>query len=100
MPTDLTVPQTIASQIGGKAFYMMGTRQGELIGSERNLSFRIRGSQRVTHVSITLNPLDLYDIEFLYCRNHQRKVVEKAEDIYFDSLHDCIQRVTGLYLSL
>ena len=78
----------------------MGTRRGELVGSERTLSFRIRGSQRVTHVSITLNGLDLYDIEFLHCRNHQRKVVKKAEGIYYDSLHDGIERVTGLRLSL
>jgi hypothetical protein len=100
MPTDLTIARTIAQQIGNAAFFMMGTPKGSLVGSERSLSFPIKGCRKVSHISIALNHRDTYDIEFIQCRGGQRKVVETCEDIYFDSLHDVISRVTGLALQM
>ena len=100
--TDMTVANTIARQIGSRAFLMLGTRQK--LGDDCSLTFDCRGSKAVNKIRVTLNGLDLYDLTFwkVTRRNGQFhvKVVEQVQDIYFDGLRDVIERVTGLYLSL
>lgn len=100
--TDMTVANTIAQQIGHRAFVMMGTRHK--LGDDLSLTFDIRGSRTVNKIRVRLNVLDLYDLTFwkVTRRNGEFKVkvVEEVEDIYFDGLRDVIERVTGLCLSL
>lgn len=93
------IAQTIASQIGNRAFQMIGAKN--LIAHEDGLSFRIgRNSKSVNYVKVTLTPEDLYDIE--YGRIHGLKYTVKASEqgVYCDMLHDSIERNTGLYTSL
>lgn len=100
--TDMTVANTIARQIGSRAFLMLGTRQK--LGDTDSLTFDCRGSRAVNKIRVTLNGRDLYDLTFwkVTRRNGQFKVnvVEQVEDVYFDSLRGVIERVTGLHLSL
>ena len=98
MSTDLTVANIIAQQIGGKAFYMLGTRYK--VGDEKSLRFDIRGCSKISHIRITLDPSDTYTVEFMKVRKMSCKNVEILHDIYADQLHEIIERKTGLYLSL
>jgi len=102
MPTDMTVANTIARQIGHRAFLMMGTRYK--LGDDQSLTFDIRGSRTVNKIRVTLNVMDLYDLTFwkVTRRNGEFKVkvVDVRNDIYFDGLREVIERVTGLCLSL
>ena len=96
---DMTVAKTIASQIGNKALFMIGAKN--LAGSENSLHFKVgRNSMGVTHVVVTLNSLDLYDMEFLSCRGTSRKVKAEANGVYDDMLRKLIETHTGLYTSL
>lgn len=100
--TDMTVAHEIQRQIGNKAFYMMGARN--LGGGENYLSWKVgRNEAKVTHVTVTLNSADLYDIEFINCnmrRKEIRKVVSTATGLYADMLHHAIEQGTKMYLSL
>lgn len=100
--TDMTVANTIALQIGSRAFFLMGTRHK--LGDEDSLTFDIRGSRTVNKIRVRLNFLDLYDLTFwkVTRRNGEFKVkvVEEVGDIYFDGLRQVIERVTGLCLRL
>lgn len=101
MATDMTVANTIARQIGHRAFVMMGTRYK--LGDERSLTFDVRGSRIVNKIRVTLNSMDLYDLEFWKVGRAPKfrvEVVDVRTDVYFDALREVIERVTGLYLSL
>jgi len=60
--TDMTVANTIAKQIGSRAFFLMGTRHK--LGDEDSLTFDIRGSRTVNKIRVRLNVMDLYDLTF------------------------------------
>lgn len=93
------VADTIRNQIGAKALFMIGAKN--LIAGENYLSFRIgKNSKRVSYIKITLNGLDLYDMEFINIRKYQFKTLSKVEDVYFDKLNTIIESNTGLYTSL
>jgi hypothetical protein len=98
--TNMTVARTIQSQIGPLAFLMMGTQN--LVGSDRALSFNIRGSKAFDHVLVELEPSDTYKLTFSKKARRpdfgvSRRVV--VEGIYVDQLHSVIEHHTGLYLS-
>lgn len=102
--TDMTVANTIAKQIGGRAFFMMGTQHK--IGGENYLSFNIRGCKTVSHIRVTLEAMDTYKIEFLKVRNgtarreHQIVTVAEETGVYAEDMHRFIAKQTGLALSL
>ena len=96
------VAATIREQIGGKALYMLGAKNFGTNG--KDLVFKIgRNSKGVTHIEITLNSLDLYDVKFYACRGGLTPSIKtKAEhnNVYSDMLNGIIQKETELYLSL
>ncbi len=103
----MNVSQTIASQIGNRAFTMMGAKN--LFSSDKGLSFKIGHNAgngmdgRVSHITITLDPSDTYTVEFTRCNTRAKivvKVLGRYEGIHADGLHSLIQNETGLYLSL
>jgi hypothetical protein len=96
---DLTVANTILQQLGGNRFRIM-TGARDFVGTENSLTFKIPVSNKVTHVVITLEPDDTYKMEFLNCRDGQRKVLSTHEDVYFDMLEDIFTSETGLYTRL
>lgn len=57
----------------------------------------IRNKSKAKYLSITLNGLDLYDIEFSTTnKNYEYIVVETHKDVYNDMLQDIFASVTGL----
>ena len=93
-----TIAENIQTQIGGRAFYMLGSWNHLDHGNA--LSFRIRGSRTVNHIKVTLNSLDLYDLEFGKLYGHNYRVVKTIDGVYADQLNRLIESNTGLYTSL
>jgi hypothetical protein len=95
--TDMTVAETIRTQIGRQAFYMYGLKKNSLVGSENSLTFRL-GRNRINCncIRITLNSLDLYDIEYLAIRGVTVKEKASSSNVYSDQLNEVISSVTGL----
>jgi hypothetical protein len=95
----MQVAQEIQNQLGNKALKMMGAKN--LVGGDNYLSFRIgRNAKGVNYIKITLTPADLYDVEFGNIRGMNYKVKKSVNGVYFDRLHDVIEKNTGMYLSL
>lgn len=100
--TDLTVANTILSQMGGTG------RLGLMIGANnytgRNDGVTFRFKSRAKNGSncfrVTLDPSDTYTIEFISVRGTSVKVKESLSDIYAEDLTRIFTEKTGLYLSL
>lgn len=97
-------------QLGGNRFIAMtGAKNFVESKDEKNnivLSFKIgQNSKKINYVKMTLNGLDLYNLEFLSISNgikkgFQKKVISSVENIYCDQLKETFERNTGLYTSL
>ena len=102
--TEITVSQTIADQIGSRAFYMLGASKKPIIAIENGISFGVgRNAKRVTHVRVVLTPDDLYTLEFLNCNARRAETVKTlttVEGVYADHLRTVIEAETGLATSL
>ena len=94
----LTVANTIAAQIGARAFYMMGTRQK--FGDSDSLRFDIRGSVRGNKVVVTLDASDTYTVQLFKVRGLASRMVVENSGVYNDGLRQVIEGMTGLALSL
>lgn len=102
----MVVANTIAAQIGRRAFFMMGAR--EKIGASDGLRFRVgRNAKGVTHVFVTLAADDTYTVEFRSIRVSRKaavgftdKLKAKFEGVYVDNLHEILEVGTGLAVSL
>jgi hypothetical protein len=98
MKTDITIANTILSQLGGRRFSMM-TGAKNFCGTADSLSFRIPGTMtrnRINYVKITLTPSDTYTVVFMVIRGMTVKEVATHEDIYNDMLCELFRNVTGL----
>jgi len=101
----MAVARTIRQQIGGGALYMIGAKgfgAGLSEKGEPYLQFRIgRNANTVHTIKITLNHLDLYDIEFgRIVRGQRYTKVSEELGIYNEMLEGAIQRGTGMTTSL
>jgi hypothetical protein len=94
----MSIAKTIRDQIGGKALFMLGAKN--LVDHGDALSFRIRGSKAINYIKITLNGMDLYNIEMGKIWGDKYTVKYTLDDAYNDMLHSIIERETGLYTSL
>lgn len=101
------IGQTILQQMGGqnKLSAMIAINHiGVGINGAGNpyISFSFKGNPKITHCVITLNKMDLYDLDFIHLhpRSHERTVFKEVKDIYAESLKSTFENVTGLYLSL
>lgn len=90
-----TVAKTIATQIGNRAFFMLGAR--DLVAVEQGLQFAIRGTKVANKVRVGD---DTYTVEFWKCRGLNQKLVSSREGVYVDRLHATIEAQTGLRTSL
>jgi len=98
----ISIAATIRSQINfndtRNTMYLLGAKN--LVDHGNGLSFRIRGSKRVNYIKITLNGMDLYNIEMGKIWGAKYTVVYEIEDVYNDMLHDIIAHETGLVTRL
>lgn len=96
------VAQTILQQLGGRRFIVM-TGAKNFTGGEQTLSFKVPSNTtkgRISHVRITLNACDLYDVEYLSIRGTTIKTVSTDEGIYCDRLQAAFTETTGLHTHL
>jgi hypothetical protein len=94
----LQVANIINDQIGGRAFFMMGTQHK--LGGPNDLTFNIRGSVAFNKVKVTLTPDDTYTVEFYKTRKFNVIRYKKVEGVYVDQLKSTISESTGLALSM
>lgn len=97
---NLNTAQTILSQLGGNRFAAM-TGAKNFVAIDDGLTFKIgRNAKSVSHVTITLNGLDLYDVKFIRCRGTKITTVAEFDNVYADTLRIVFESATGLYTSL
>lgn len=95
----MNIAETIRDQIGNRALFMLGAR--DLMATKSGLRFKVgRNAEGVTHLEIRLNANDTYFIDALRIRGGKVKLIHKALDVYVDSLHRTIERLTGMATSL
>jgi len=97
-----TTAQTIADQIGCRAFAMIGAK--DLLDCGDTLQFKIgTNAKGVAAVRVTLTPDDTYTMTFygrLNRKTFEQPVKAEVDGIYADSLRTTIKLHTGLYTSL
>ena len=102
--TSPVVAETILQQLGGNRFMAMTGARG-LTYDENSLTFKItRAQNKITHVKITLDPSDTYNVSFINCRKtakgFKNEVVKSFSDVFNVHLSDCFTSQTGLYTRL
>ena len=91
----------ILQQLGGKKFIVMtGAKALVYDNKTRSLTFKImKNAKKVTHVKITLNAMDTYDLIFFNC-GKEIKIMSQVKGVYFDMLQAVFTDNTGLYTKL
>ena len=99
--SNMTVAKTILEQLGGNKFCVM-TGAKNLGGTEDSLSMRIgRNSSNSNYLKITLNSMDMYDMEFCkLTRMGEKKSVTEYKNVYNDLMRGTFTAHTGMYTSL
>lgn len=100
--SDLTVANTIISQMGGTRRLSMMIGANAFVGSDNSVSFKFkaRAKNGANAFRVTLNPSDTYTVEFVSCRGMKVTVKDSLSDVYAEDLISLFQNKTGLYLSL
>lgn len=98
----MKIASEILKTLGGNKFLAMtGCYNLMSSANENYLTMKLRrNSSKASHIRITLNSLDLYDVEFLKCSKNGIKTVKEVKGIYNDMLVKCFETNTGLYTSL
>jgi hypothetical protein len=99
---DTTVANEIVRQIGGMGRISAMIAAHNFQATDNSVTFKFKGSRKANIIKITLNSMDLYDLEFIkYSPSKYTLTTVKEENgIYNDMLKDRIEQFTGLYLSL
>ena len=98
-----TFAATLIDQLGGNRFIAM-TGAKEFVYDEKKSSLRFRigrgAKNKANIVTIRLNDMDLYDIEFHYLRGINCRLISEHSDIYAEQLREMFTKETGFYTSL
>jgi hypothetical protein len=95
------IASTIIDQLPRAAFTMMGAK--DLVDMGNGLRWRVgRNAKRVTHVQVTLNASDTYDVATYRITKHGLNVelLDDVRGVYVDALRRVIESRTGLYLAM
>ena len=97
----MSVAKTILEQLGGNKFRMM-TGAKNFMGFTEGLVMKIgRNSSNSNYLKITLNSMDLYDMEFAkVSRMGEKKSVTEYNNVYNDSMVEVFEKHTGMYTKL
>ncbi len=92
----------VLKQLGGNRFIAMtGAKNFVRDDNKQTIVFKIgRNNKQVNHVRITLNVMDTYDMEFLWCSVKGVKLKSSSEGVYNDMLQSIFTEHTGLNTSL
>jgi hypothetical protein len=103
----IQIANTIIGQLGGFGKLKAMTGAKDISALDSGVQFSIgRNAASVNRVRITLNGLDLYDLEFGSIRKKRNasgySVTIKAEhkNVYNDQLTELFEQATGMRLSL
>ena len=95
----LEVANTIRQQIGHKCLVMIGAKR--FYGTLDSLGFCVgRNTSKVSHVQITLNADDLYDMKFSRFHGSNVTTISEVKGVYAEDLAGNIGRVTKMAVSL
>lgn len=96
----MEIANTIATQIGNKALFMIGAKQ--LAAGSNYLQFKIgRNAKNINMIRVTLDHgTDTYTLDFMKVRKFEHKIMSTYDGVYSDSLCKFIESETGLYTSL
>ncbi len=88
----------ILKQLGGNRFIAMtGAKDFIRDDEKQRITFKIgRNCSGINYVTITLNPMDLYDIKFISIRGWVIKEVSEEKGVYNDMLQTIFTQHTGL----
>lgn len=93
----MKVAEIILEQLGGRRFAMF-TGSKNFAAGPNYLSMKLaRNSSGANYLKITLNSLDLYDMEFIKVTAKGVKTVKELNDIYNDQLEKMFTEVTSLF---
>ena len=97
----MTVAKTILEQLGGNKFRVMTGAKNFMVFADC-LAMKIgRNSSNSNYLKITLNAMDLYDMEFAkLTKMGEKKSVTEYSDVYNDMLTDVFTSHTGMYTKL
>lgn len=101
MTTSQTIASEILNQLGGNKFLVM-TGSKNLVATGTGLRMTLtRNKAAAKYLLITLNGLDLYDVDFFTVdKNYNTKSKAKFENVYCDQLKSLFTETTGLYTKL
>ncbi len=97
---------TTLQQLGGsnRLKSMIGAKDFMSDNDGASLMFKFSGSKIASYVKITLNSLDLYDIEFKKIGRRQGRLdaweTGTFQNIGAENLRSTIEKFTGLYLTI
>jgi hypothetical protein len=93
------IANTIYEQMGGRKFTAM--TGATLTTTHQALHIVIpRAKNGITHIRITLNGMDTYDVVFYALKRLSIRVVSEVNDVSADQLQDIFERETSLYVTL
>ena len=97
----MSVAREILNQLGGNKFRVM-TGAKNFMGFSEGLVRKIgRNSSNSNYLKITLNSMDLYDMEFAkVSRMGEKKSVTEYNNVYNDSMVEVFEKHTGMYTKL
>ncbi|WP_298751958.1 hypothetical protein [uncultured Arcobacter sp.] len=85
------IAETILNQLGGRSRVNIMIGLKDVFKSGKNgeslqFKFKAKSPEKINFVKITLNSLDLYDIEFGYIRGMNYTIRKELSNVYFDQL--------------
>lgn len=89
---------TIVNQLGGNQFVLMTGAQ--LMRDGAKLIVKFKGSKVANYMTIVLNSMDTYDVQFSKVREGKQTNIREYDGMYCDQIRNLFERVTGLRTSL
>ena len=95
-----SIARTILEQLGGREFVTMTGAKG-MAPTNKGLAFLLPDDpdfvkDGINFVRISLNGMDLYDVEFCQYKDEKLTMIHYDEDLYNDQLQEIFTSRTGL----
>ncbi len=101
MTPNLTVANTILSQLGGAGRLSAMISAKNFVADASSLRFQFSGSVRIGNiVTVSLTEDDTYTVTFSFMRGLNFRDIKVCADVYAANLRHVIEAHTGLLLSL
>jgi hypothetical protein len=97
----MEIAKTIIEQLGGTGRLSVMIGANAFVADTNNVMFGFKGCRKFNKIRITLNGLDLYDVELMKYSPSKLEITktETVENVYADQMKELIEDRTGLFLS-